>query len=137
MHGCLQRTTMQRRPSSALPFHELASLLSVDGGRRRAGSFVMRAPEIVNRFGGCVCVGRSRFVHAHASFPLSKKYMSSRPKVCIIGAGAAGLATARALVETTGAEVVIFEQRTSVGGIWNRDAAVKAHENPVSMMAWA
>ena len=64
-------------------------------------------------------------------FSSLQKYMSSRPKVCIIGAGAAGLATARALVETTGAEVVIFEQRTSVGGIWNRDAAVKAHENPV------
>jgi thioredoxin reductase len=56
--------------------------------------------------------------------------MTGNKRVCVIGAGAAGLTTARALLEV-GVEVVVLEQRTSIGGIWNRDAAAPDCENPV------
>ncbi|KAG7787367.1 hypothetical protein KL910_002400 [Ogataea haglerorum] len=40
--------------------------------------------------------------------------------VCVIGGGACGLATVRAFLEEGGFEKVVgFEQRASVGGIWN------------------
>jgi cation diffusion facilitator CzcD-associated flavoprotein CzcO len=56
--------------------------------------------------------------------------MTGNKRVCVIGAGAAGLTTARALLEV-GVEVVVLEQRTSIGGIWNCDAAAPDCENPV------
>ncbi len=38
-------------------------------------------------------------------------------RIGVIGAGAAGLATARALRDA-GLEVVVFERRNTVGGVW-------------------
>ena len=43
-------------------------------------------------------------------------------KVAIIGAGVAGLQTARAL-QKIGKEVVIFEKSDNVGGVWRENYA--------------
>lgn len=55
-----------------------------------------------------------------------------RPRsVCVIGAGAAGLASAKAL-RAAGLECTVLEQREEVGGVWNRRAShTTAAENPV------
>ncbi|KAL1397376.1 hypothetical protein pipiens_009806 [Culex pipiens pipiens] len=41
-----------------------------------------------------------------------------RLRFCVIGAGTAGIATARRVLEIEGAEVVIFERGEQVGGTW-------------------
>ncbi|GAB2827722.1 NAD(P)-binding domain-containing protein [Actinocorallia aurea] len=48
--------------------------------------------------------------------------MPTTPRVAVIGAGAAGLAAAKALLDT-GAEVVVHEKGDRPGGLWARDNA--------------
>ena len=47
---------------------------------------------------------------------------STRPRVCIVGAGAGGLVAARLLRDV--ADVVVFERAATVGGIWRPGAPV-------------
>ena len=52
-------------------------------------------------------------------------------QVCIVGAGASGLVSAKVLREA-GLSCTIIEQRNLVGGVWSRDEAnVGRHENPI------
>lgn len=44
--------------------------------------------------------------------------MDSGKRYCVIGAGTAGLAAAKRILET-GAEVIVFEQTDQLGGTWN------------------
>ncbi|XP_062563495.1 senecionine N-oxygenase-like [Armigeres subalbatus] len=44
--------------------------------------------------------------------------MDSGQRYCVIGAGTAGLAAAKRILET-GAEVIVFEQTDQLGGTWN------------------
>lgn len=53
------------------------------------------------------------------------------PRVCVIGAGAAGLVSAKAL-RAAGLECTVMDQREEVGGVWNRRSTyTSAPENPV------
>lgn len=42
---------------------------------------------------------------------------TSRPRVCVIGAGAAGLAAGR-LLRDEGCDVTVLEKSLHVGGVW-------------------
>ena len=45
--------------------------------------------------------------------------LPSSARVCVIGAGAAGLCAARHLLESfNGGQVVVYEQTDNVGGTW-------------------
>ena len=74
-------------------------------------------------------------MHARAMMPLmslaAQTHGPPGKTVCVIGAGAAGLASARAM-RAAGLLPTVLEQRSSVGGVWNREAgAVAVCENPV------
>eukprot|EP01083_Nonionella_stella_P289009 983563_1 len=64
--------------------------------------------------------GASLSTSSSASLPASTSLPASSPllKVAVIGAGAAGLATARAL-DRAGIKAKIFEKDISLGGVWN------------------
>jgi thioredoxin reductase len=47
---------------------------------------------------------------------------ATRPRVCVVGAGAGGLVAARVLREE--AEVVVYEKEAAVGGVWRAGAPV-------------
>ena len=47
--------------------------------------------------------------------------MNHLAKVCIVGAGPMGLMTARHLTETESNEVIIFESKDNIGGLWGFD----------------
>ncbi len=44
-----------------------------------------------------------------------------KPKVCVVGAGMAGLVSAKTCLES-GFDVTVFESRESLGGVWSPDA---------------
>ncbi len=44
-----------------------------------------------------------------------------KPKVCVVGAGMAGLISAKTLLES-GFDVTVFESRETLGGVWSPDA---------------
>lgn len=55
-----------------------------------------------------------------AASAIDKVLPGSRPRVCVIGAGAAGLAAAR-LLRDEGCDVTVLEKSFHVGGVWRYD----------------
>lgn len=103
--------------------NSLACLLLYPAGRGFArnarGSFSRTRAE------GALGLGsRHTFGHqtkstmtASAGSSLDKVLPESRPRVCVIGAGAAGLAAGR-LLRDEGCHVTVLEKSLHVGGVW-------------------
>lgn len=47
---------------------------------------------------------------------------SRKPKVCVVGAGAAGLAVARVFQRAGMEDIIVLEKDTEIGGVWNYHA---------------
>lgn len=52
-----------------------------------------------------------------------------KKKVCIVGAGAAGLCAAKHLAENSNFEITVYEQTNDVGGTWVYKEATGVDEN--------
>ncbi|RUS82300.1 hypothetical protein EGW08_009932 [Elysia chlorotica] len=55
--------------------------------------------------------------------------MSSRPRVCVVGAGVAGLAALKEC-KHVGLDPVCFELHSDLGGIWTRDRTGQTSNTP-------
>ena len=70
----------------------------------------------------------------HAALPSRRALASTDApppvRVCVVGAGAAGLASAKVFT-AAGAVVSVIEQRGTVGGLWSDDGATDVEQSPV------